>query len=818
MAVDKAAMNLVEQTLRRELGIPSDAERVLVFAESSHWDPNWLYTSEAYYQRFVQGNLDRAIEALQREPRRVYSVECMFFLRMYWDRCPEKQETLRALLNEGRMRLTGSGVTTADTLLPSAEAILRDFLIGQEWLRANGIAQEPRLAYFTDSFGCSASLPTLLRAAGFDRTALTRIDGMHFVGCDFEPARNFPRPGSTAEYLQNELKTLDFIWRDANGAEVLCHWNAFSYGQGDMLAFRGISRIYIVPFAWSDHSERLVARRITQFVAQLDPLRHTPYMFCPIGFDFVPPIADLVALLDRYNRVRYPSTGVWAVNAGLDDYLTLVECHRDRLPTVQIDPNPYWSGFYTARPSLKKRCRALVDQLRLAERLTLLPQNQETAGQINAELDEAWWDAVSSNHHDFITGTSPDAVVEQEQIPWLKRASQAAQSAIRRLSPHTPQIEMSVVAPNHLPTWQRQDEMWTVSTPHYALELDGASSCIARAWRPETEQPLLAGLSNDLVSYHDSGGLWRMGCEFRGGKFEVNARASVRSLHCQVNEDGGILRAICDAGLDGMVVRRSLWFDNASPLIRGCVEGRAPDNATVTVRLATGLFVTHLAMGEPGGVAIRPLRRFYEPTFWPVQEFVHLYDESAECGMAVLLPLPTAVSCTPEGVLELIALRNANRERAFGFLPIPANPAAGHERESYAFEYALFFTSGGDWRENSLPAMTHQFKLDLARARGLGALVETVNALVQVDPPATIVSALKPAARGEGIIVRLINQQAVGQEVTLAMPGREIQQAFLCDARERDLESLPVEDGQVRCTLAQPIVTLRVIAKWKESE
>jgi alpha-mannosidase len=78
------------------------------------------------------------------------------------------------------MSLTSSGVAIADTLLPSAEAILRDFLIGQEWLRTHGLNQEPKFAYFTDSFGCSSLLPSLLKAAGFDRTAFSRIDGATF--------------------------------------------------------------------------------------------------------------------------------------------------------------------------------------------------------------------------------------------------------------------------------------------------------------------------------------------------------------------------------------------------------------------------------------------------------------------------------------------------------------------------------------------------------------------------------------------------------------------------------------------------------------
>src|SRR5512139_1416724 len=100
-----------ELELRRKLGIPDDARHAILFAESSHWDPDWLYTSEEYYERFVRRNLDQALAELAREPRRIYSVECIFFLRLYWEREPDRREAIQALVNEGRLRLTGSGIT-----------------------------------------------------------------------------------------------------------------------------------------------------------------------------------------------------------------------------------------------------------------------------------------------------------------------------------------------------------------------------------------------------------------------------------------------------------------------------------------------------------------------------------------------------------------------------------------------------------------------------------------------------------------------------------------------------------------------------------
>jgi len=190
-----------ESALRKELGIPPDAARVLLFAESSHWDPNWLRTSQEYFQQLVSPNLEKSVIELRRDPRRVYSIECMFFLRLFWESRTDLQDELRDWLNRGRLRLTGSGVTTPDTLLPSEEAILRDLLVGQEWLRSQGITQEPRLAYFPDCFGHSPNLPAILNAAGFDRTAISRIDGMWFMSADLDLPSSFPLRGSSAERL-----------------------------------------------------------------------------------------------------------------------------------------------------------------------------------------------------------------------------------------------------------------------------------------------------------------------------------------------------------------------------------------------------------------------------------------------------------------------------------------------------------------------------------------------------------------------------------------------------------------------------------------
>ncbi len=306
-------------------------------------------------------------------------------------------------------------MTTPDTLLPEDELLLRDLLIGQEWLRERGMVQEPRLLYLPDSFGHSPGVPALLRAAGIDYAAVCRIDGMRFPGADMEPAANFPRPGTSAANLIGE-GSADFVWRASDGSEVLAHWMSHGYGHGDMVASGGVSRALGLPVSWPDRRPGHVDRRVDGYLEDLRPLARTPYRLLAIGFDFVRPIPWLLDLLDGWNDRHHDRTGTWLVNAGIDDYLDLVAEHRERLLTLDFDPNPYWMGFYASRPAIKADARDLGRRLVAADaaRATTTLASDEPVTNPE-ESRSAWWTAATSNHHDFVTGTAPDRVARGEQ-------------------------------------------------------------------------------------------------------------------------------------------------------------------------------------------------------------------------------------------------------------------------------------------------------------------------------------------------------------------------------------------------------------------
>jgi hypothetical protein len=180
--------------------------------------------------------------------------------------------------------------------------------------------------------------------------------------------------------------------------------------------------------------------------------------------------------------------------------------------------------------------------------------------------------------------------------------------------------------------------------------------------------------------------------------------------------------------------------------------------------------------------------------------------------VALYQKLPGAASLAPDGTLQVVALRNAPRERAYHILPVPGNPARGYERDPFAFVYALEFTNGGDWIENRLAQRAY--------SRGLNPWLDASEACVRqlakgqivIDRTDVWVRANKPATRGKGRIVRLYTFSAAHQPLALRSAHWEIGEAYLCDARERDIRPLKVREGMAEMTLPGTMATVRLIA------
>ncbi len=806
-----------ERAVRARLGVPASATEVVVVTESSHWDPNWLLSSDRYYRLCVRPALDRALDELAAEPRRVYGLECVFFVERYWHDRPHRRAQFRDLVEQGRLRFTGSGVTTPDTLLPEDELLLRDLLVGQEWLRARGMTQEPRLLYLPDSFGHSPGVPALLRAAGVEYAAVCRIDGMRFPGADMEPAANFPRPGSSAARLI-EAGTADFVWRAPDGSEVLTHWMAHGYGHGDMIASGGISRVMGLPASWPDRRPDHVDRRVEEYLAALRPLAPTPYRLLAIGFDFVRPVPRLVDLLDAWNERHHDATGTWLVNAGLDDHLDLVAAHRDRLPTIDLDPNPYWMGFYATRPDLKDQARDLGRRLLATDGAAAVASLTGADPDLAAPRSAAaWWVATTSNHHDFVTGTAPDRVARGEQARWLRDAARATPWPRPAAAPVGRADGPSAPARGGACEVRRDGRLVRVVAPWGVATFDPDRGGTLVGLTGPDDAELLAGPTFELVGYAESGGLWRMGQELHGGRWAEADRTGRHPADIEVEILAGTAHLTVRTTLDRRPVTLRHLLRPEAPTVVTRTSVPAPARRTVTLVTRPPGPATSVTMHQPGGVVARPLRRWYDPTFWPLHSFASTVagrEGQPPGGVVVATATPTGVHVAPDGTVEVVVARTAVKEVAFGVVPVMA-PAWGLRWGPQQAVVAV------GWPRSAGPAAA------LALGRRLTGVVDEVAGRPRPDLPVRVegaagadleVVALKPADRGEGTIVRLRDWalDGGGRTVMLAVDpvlGIEVEAAVLVDSLERDGSPLAVVGPRVEVPIVGHLTSVRLLTR-----
>src|SRR5262249_35694542 len=145
-----ASATASETCLRTELGIPPDAKRVVILSQSSHLDWDWRHTFDEYFAGpladpflfispgTVETILSDALAVLAAShasgAHYYYSIAEIGYLERFVAGHPERLDALRAVgLN---LRIVGGGITSPDSLLPTGEAFIRDYLVGKTWVDA----------------------------------------------------------------------------------------------------------------------------------------------------------------------------------------------------------------------------------------------------------------------------------------------------------------------------------------------------------------------------------------------------------------------------------------------------------------------------------------------------------------------------------------------------------------------------------------------------------------------------------------------------------------------------------------------------------
>ncbi|XP_066995337.2 alpha-mannosidase 2 [Anabrus simplex] len=404
----------------------------------SHNDPGWIKTFEDYYRSHTRSILNNMVKKLGEDPRRKFIWAEISFFSLWWDEIKaDLKEQVKKLVGNGQLEIVTGGWVMTDEANSHYFSMLQEMIEGHNWLM-NQLDYKPSNSWSIDPFGHTPSMAFLLKRMGLENLVIQRV---HY---------------SVKKHLARN-RNLEFRWRqmwDGTGAtDLFTHMMPFySYdvphtcGPDPKICcqfdFRrlpgfGIACPWKVPPQII--TENNVAHRAQMLLDQYRKkaqLYATNVVLAPLGDDFrYDHASEWDAQFNNYQKLfdymnNNPNLHVEAQFGTLRDYFNAVRAEKtpEKFPALSGDfftyadrDDHYWSGYYTSRPFYKRMDRILINYLRSAEILFGLAwgSKKESSDWLLAPesgllklLSDARQSLSLFQHHDGITGTAKDYVVE----------------------------------------------------------------------------------------------------------------------------------------------------------------------------------------------------------------------------------------------------------------------------------------------------------------------------------------------------------------------------------------------------------------------
>lgn len=350
------------------LALPASSSAHRVHAVGhAHIDSAWLWPVRET-QRKVARTFSNVLSLQQENAEFVFaasSAQQYSWMKRFQ---PELYERMRRAVASGRFVPAGGMWVESDTNLPGGEALARQFVRGKRFfLEEFGV--EPLDVWLPDSFGYSAALPQIARAAG-SRWMLTQKMSWNET---------------------NVMPHHTFLWEGIDGTRIFTHfppvdtYNAVLSGEElaraeRQYAEKGVANTSLVPFGYGDGGGG-PNREMLAAAARLRSLEGSPTVT----------LSSPRAFFEAAEQ-EHPHPPVWSGEMYL-------EFHR---------------GTYTAQARTKRGNRRSEHALREAE-LWATAAALRGAPYPYDELDAAWETVLLQQFHDILPGSS---------IGWVHREAE----------------------------------------------------------------------------------------------------------------------------------------------------------------------------------------------------------------------------------------------------------------------------------------------------------------------------------------------------------------------------------------------------------
>ncbi len=370
----------------------------------SHIDLAWLWQLDATIEK-ASRTFATVLNLMRQYPEYVYMHSTPQLLKLLQERYPELFIAIKARIDEGRFEVTGGMWVEADTNLPSGESLVRQILLGKDYIERT-LGQRTTVLWMPDVFGYSAALPQLMQRSGLHYFMTTKLS--------WNRSNAFPYD--------------TFRWRGIDGTEVLAHFGTTQVPGEEIFTYIGQLTPFDVKSTWENyHQKALNDELLTSF---------------GWGDGGGGPTREML----ESARVLADLPGMPCVQLGK------VEPYFERLDARLAGKDlPVWDGelylerhqgTYTSQAFIKRANRKAEVLYHDAEALCALADILTgTSTYPRAELRQGWERLLRNQFHDILPGTSIRAVYEDCREDYARITAIGAEAAARaeaRLRAHIP--------------------------------------------------------------------------------------------------------------------------------------------------------------------------------------------------------------------------------------------------------------------------------------------------------------------------------------------------------------------------------------------
>ena len=146
--------------------------QIIYLAPLSHYDVAWAFTKEDYLN-INEEILENAVKFMKKYKDYKFSWEQIFPLEVLEHRNPRLWAEIKEMIQKGKLEIVDGQYLMADTMLPAGEVLIREILFGKRYCKEKFGVDVP-VAWCADSFGMNAQLPQIYRKSGYKWVAFRR--------------------------------------------------------------------------------------------------------------------------------------------------------------------------------------------------------------------------------------------------------------------------------------------------------------------------------------------------------------------------------------------------------------------------------------------------------------------------------------------------------------------------------------------------------------------------------------------------------------------------------------------------------------------